>query len=307
MNPSTPIRHDLLYHGRLAGFRMGLSYVLATDLVNDAVLRHDCDPLAAHLLGRAIGGGLLLSGVLHRDERYNLRWQYRGSVRTMLVDVGGDGTLRGFVSPSQFGDDEMSKEALFGDGGQVTVVRSRGGQVLNSGTVQSILHDVVDDLGYYLSISDQVETVMTVLIAFNPDPARPVKLVRGLMLQALPDTDMEQFDRIREELQHERVRAMLAQASEPGDLLPRLVEALAREEIDAPELEYTAAPRPRFECTCNQEKMDVVVRSLSYADRMDILQKGEPLRINCRFCNHDYVMTMEDCRAAWTGSGKAGE
>lgn len=304
MSSSAQAHEDLLYHGSLSAYRIGLSYVAATHLVNDAVLRHNCDPLAAHLLGRAVGGALLLSGVLHADERYNLRWQYEGCARTILVDVGGDGTLRGFISPTQLVETGDSKEALFGDGGQMTVVRSRSGRVLNSGTVQSILHDVVDDLSFYLSISDQVETVMTVLIAFNPDPARPVKLVRGLMLQAMPDTDLEQFDRIREELKHERVRAILAQDTASQSLLPCIVNALVREEVEAPGLAYIAAPTPKFQCTCSREKMGVVVCSLSYADRMDILQKGDPLRINCQFCNHRYVMTMNDCRAAWTGGGK---
>ena len=301
MSSRTQEHEDLLHHGSLANYRIGLSYVVATNLVNDAVLRHNCDPLAAHLLGRAVGGALLLSGGLYADERYNLRWQYEGCVRTILIDVGGDGTLRGFISPAQLAEIGVSKDALFGEGGQMTVVRSRSGRVLNSGTVQSILHDVVDDLSYYLSISDQVETVMTVLIAFHPNPARPVKLVRGLMLQAMPDTDLEQFDRIREELKHERVRAILSQEAESERLLPDIVNALVREEVDPPGLTFNAAPSPRFQCTCSRDKMDVVVCSLSYADRMDILQKGEPLRINCQFCNHRYVMSMEECRTAWTG------
>lgn len=291
---------DVLYRGTLSNLRIGLSYVVATRVVNEAVVRHNCDPLSAHLLGRALGAGLLLSGVLGPAERYNLRWQYQGCVRTLLVDAGGDGTVRGFISPTDLSDHGGSKQEFFGDGGQISVVRSRGGRVLNSGTVQSILHDVVDDLTFYLSVSDQVETVMTVLIAFNPDPEQPVKLCRGLMLQAMPDTDLHQFERLREELAHPRVRALLARETEPDSLLPSLVNGLVREEVEEPGLVYEACAAPCFQCTCSREKMDLVVRSLSYADRIDILQKGEALRINCQFCNHQYVMTLDDCRAAWT-------
>jgi molecular chaperone Hsp33 len=72
---------DLLYSGRLAEMRIGVTDAVTTRLVNEAVLRHDCDPYAAHILGRALTAALLASVSLHPGERLKVCWKYEGAVR----------------------------------------------------------------------------------------------------------------------------------------------------------------------------------------------------------------------------------
>jgi redox-regulated HSP33 family molecular chaperone len=41
------------------------------------------------------------------------------------------------------------------------------------------------------------------------------------------------------------------------------------------------------------------LRSIPIPDRMTIVKRNEPLGITCQFCNERYLMTIEECVAAW--------
>jgi len=68
---------DLLYKGRFEGLDIAFTYAVTTEAVNEAVVRHNCDPAAAHILGRAMTGSLLAAAVLPEDRRLNTCWRYK--------------------------------------------------------------------------------------------------------------------------------------------------------------------------------------------------------------------------------------
>ncbi len=294
---------DLWYAGRLEALDIAVSFAVTTQLVNESVLRHNCDPYAAHLLGRALTSGILAAGPLDPGERLNICWKYEGKVRTVLVDVGADGSARGLISPTNLSDHATEKEAIFGDRVQLSVIRSRSGKVLTSSSVESIFQDVVNDLAYFFSVSDQVESGMAVLIGFTQAVDRPVDLCQGILIQAMPGCDLERFDRIRRSIHDPAARTLLSRKNESDSHFENVLNALLGEDRDPSGLHYTARPRPRFHCTCNREKLGAVVRSLPYGDRMDMVKKKEPVTINCQFCNKKYELSIEECIEAWNDHG----
>jgi molecular chaperone Hsp33 len=289
---------DRLTKGRIEGLEIAFHYAVTTALSNDAVLRHGCDPVAAHILTRALNGALLAASATGDHQRVNIRWAYQGGLRTVLVDAGNDGTVRGLINPTQLSEvDDLS--ALYGEQGELRVVRSRGGTVVASGTVEACFLDVIDDLTAFFCMSDQVESGAAVLVGFSDDPAQPVQLCRGLLLQALPACDLTLFDRVRERLRHAAVRDLLARVDEDETVLPGLIEALAAEENVSARGVWEAPVEPVFRCTCGPDRMGDAVRCLGYADRVDIVKKQEDVKIRCHFCNEQYVLSVDDCIAAW--------
>jgi len=287
--------NDLLIKGHFKGLDIAFTYAVTTQTVNGIVLLHDCDPAAAHILGRAVTGALLSAAVLPEKQRLNVCWKYKGILRTVLADAGQDGTVRGFISPPQLNLTEDNPDALYGELGDLQVVRSEEGKILNSGTAPVPLHDVAKDLAYYHCISDQVETGLNVMIGFNPDPENPVRLCQGWMIQALPGTDLDRFDRIRRRMDSPAFRKLLGGTTG----LEALAEALTAGEAGFSGLHMDCSPAPRFFCPCNREKMEAVVRTLPIPERMEIVQKKEPVKIICQFCNKRYELTIDDCIAAW--------
>jgi len=291
---------DVLISGRIEGLEIAFHYALTAELCNEAVVRHNNDPVGAHIMARALTAGLLAAAGGDPKDRINVRWAYDGQLRTVVADAGSDGTVRGLVSPAQPGN-AGDPEVLFGNAGHVQVVRSREGAVTASGTIEACFLDVVDDLMAFLCMSDQVESSATVMVAFSDHPEHPVRLCRGLLLQALPACDLEQFQRVRLRLDMPEVRDLLASETEPEAHMDYVLHTLTREEKGDHPWTKNPGPVPAFRCTCGSGKMGAVLRSLPYADRVDIVQKKEPVVVRCHFCNTQYTLDVEDCIRAWNG------
>jgi molecular chaperone Hsp33 len=291
--------NDTLYKGHFKGLDIAFSYAVTTAATNETVVRHDCDPAAAHILGRATTAGLLAAAVLPEGHRLNACWKYHGALKTIVVDAGQDGTVRSLVSPNQLGDFADAHDALYGDTGDLQVVVSKSGVIANSGTTPVSLHDAVNDLAYHYCISDQVETGMSVMIGFAADSQQPVELCQGWMIQALPGTDLERFDRIRRHMDEPGFRDLLGRVSESDNYFEEIANALIGTEAGFDGIHMETCPVPRFQCTCSREKMSAVLRSIPIPDRMTIVKRNEPVGINCQFCNERYEMSIGECIAAW--------
>lgn len=288
--------NDYILRGHIKGLDAAFTCAVTTKSVNEIVLLHDCDPAAAHILCRALTSALLSAAILPEGQRLNICWKYTGILRTVLVDAGSDGTVRGFISPPQLNLMEDNPDTLYGELGDLRVITSNAaGKILNSGTAPVPLHDVAKDLAYYHCISDQVETGISAMIGFNADPKNPVRLCQGFMLQALPGTDLERFDRIRRRMDAAAFRNLLGHETD----IEALIDVLIADESGFQGLHMDTAPVPRFFCPCSREKMEAVVRTLPIPERMELVKKKEPVRINCQFCNRHYELTIDECIAAW--------
>lgn len=284
--------------GQLEDLDVAVAYALTANTVAEAVQRHDCDPVAAHALGRAMTAGILSAASLGDAQRLNLRWAYEGLLRTLVVDTGPDGATRAFISPPHLAEAE-DEAGLYGATGNVQVVRSRKGAVVAHGTIKADLLDVVEDVNHFLCISDQVESAMAVTIAFSSDPTNPVSVCRGVLLQALPGCDLLRFQRLRDRLYTPQPRALMARREESDSLVENILRAIVQDEAPSLKIRLRQAPAPFFRCSCNREKMGAILRALPYADRMDIVRKNEPVVVSCQFCRERYELSIEECIQAW--------
>jgi len=291
---------DYIYHGRIDPLHIGFTFASSPRLANEAILRHDCDPPAAHLLGRALNASLLLLPRIGVQESLNLHWSYKGAVRDVLIDLRGDGRIRGMINPSHLSERAETQQEIYGEeSGQLQVVTSLGGRVLSSGTASCDLQNVTGDLGYYFSVSEQVETECNVMIDFTHNPEQPVALCQGLLIQALPECDLEQFDRIRRRLHQEAARTHLASPSRADGLFEEILNDItAPEEVDT-HITLESAPSPRWFCTCNEEKIHTTLRMLPAEDREDLIQKAEPIVVRCDFCNRAFRFTPREAQVVW--------
>lgn len=289
--------NDLVYRGILREADVRFTYTVCTELANEAVRRHNCDPLASHLLCRALGAGALTIPLLNPDERYSLRWNYAGAVKSIVVEARGDGGVRGFINPANLADYVTEEEQIHGASGTVTVIRADQDRPLNSGTGQAGLLDVVEDLAFFFSTSDQVETAMVVMVGFAPDPAQPVKLCQGFLLQALPGCDLERFERLRLRLAGPACRELVAEHPRIDNHFERLLQALAGDEV-APVFSLDEGPGPVFRCTCSAARMRELLGTLGRAELQAAADSGETLRLTCHFCSTLYAIPPEQVRQA---------
>ncbi len=291
--------NDFLYRGLLAGQDIRFSYALTTGISNHAVLVHECDPVAAHLLCRALTAGVLAAPLLSEDERFSLYWRYNGAFRNIIVELGAAADARCLIGEPHLIDKIENESQIYGTEGTVSVIRSLPTRQLNTGTVAAGLLDVVEDLAFFFSTSDQNETGMTVLIGFSPDVEKPVSLCQGMLLQALPGCNLERFDRLRRAMQEESFRALLATPPSADNHIERLVQALetlSGETASPPTVHECEGPT--YDCGCSREKTLRVLQAMGEAELRQAIVDGETITIRCHFCNEAYLFGGEDLRRA---------
>ncbi len=285
---------DHLQRGLWPELAVRFSYVSCADTVTAALVAHGCDPLSGHVLARALGAGLLSSPLLGEGERYTLRWNYAGAIKTVLLNVEADGRTRGFIAPATCAERVETEDDIYGEGGKLTVIKSAPHRTLNTGLSEAPLADVVDDLAFFFSTSDQIETVMSVWVAFAPDPARPVRFCRGIMLQALPGCDLALLDRMRGRLGSDVVRGLLGAFHAEQEASGPLLAALSASEAGGDICTIHPGPAPRFLCSCSKAGMVQVVRTLPAAERHELLRGKGEISVTCEFCSTRHLLSRTD-------------
>ena len=250
--------NDVCVKGRLDGLEIAFAFADTTEVVNELVLIHDCDPVAAHLFGRSITAAVLGASLLPYGQRLNVNWQYPGALKAIVIDVGYDASLRAIISPSHLHNVAQSQNEIFGDIGEIKTVVMDQGKVLRSSTTPVSLHDPANDFAYHFSVSDQIETSIKAFIGFSSDEKNPITLSNGFMIQALPNCDLNMFERIRKRLD-EKKASELIKKKENDHLLEEVIKAISSKEKDYISHNIGDKHEVKFGCNCVlEEKIDFI-------------------------------------------------
>ncbi|UDQ98584.1 Hsp33 family molecular chaperone HslO [Lentisphaerota bacterium WC36G] len=293
---------DITIRGVINSLAIRFAYTEVTTAVTQAILIHDTDPVSSHILGQGIVNAALLNPLLGENEKYSLKWEYSGEIQSVLVDVDCNNYIRGIPKNPYLMESAKNEDDLYGGGdGKTSVIKfcMEDSKILNSGCAQAPLHDLGNDLGFYFSTSDQIETEFANIIGLQPDVEKPVKIATGVMLQALPDCDLIKFEAIRNRLHDEKVIQIL----QKNDSSEKKLRAVLRYITNSNEKDldfgkntvysYTENS-PLFKCSCSEEKMAQALKTLSKNDLDEIFADNQMPRIKCEFCKTEYTFSRED-------------
>ena len=290
---------DYYVKGRIEGLEIAFAYAETTLAVNEIVLMQDCDPVAAHLLGRAITATVLGASLLPVSQRLNVNWKYPGALDTLAIEAGQDGTLRGIISPPHLHNKAKSTAEIFGDIGEIKTTIRGSDKILNASTTPVSLHDPVNDFAYHFSVSDQIETSIKAFIGFSSDEKNPITLSNGFMIQALPNCDLNMFERIRKRLD-EKKASELIKKKENDHLLEEVIKAISSKEKDYISHNIGDKHEVKFGCNCVlEEKFSAILKSLSIPERMEIVKAKAPIKITCEFCKKKFQLSTDECIKYW--------
>ena len=289
-------KSDFLIRGVINKLNVRFTFVETTATVTEAIMIHSADPLCALTFGKALTVGSLISPLLNGNEKYSMKWEYEGLIGSILVDVNSKSEIRGIPKETMIMDRVETNEELYGDEGKITLIKADNGRIINSGTSAAGLLDVVDDISFYMATSDQLETEFLTAASFNPDPAHPVKMFAGLMIQALPDCDLEMFDELRNNIQLGNGISVLDSKDLPVEKkLWRLIETIVGNDMSFADIDkeygvsYEFSHSPSYACSCNRDKMKAAVMVLDKSELKDIFDQNEEPQITCQFCKTMYV------------------
>lgn len=265
--------------------------VCGTHLVKEAQERHDTYNGATIALGRTLLGALLVGGTLKGEDKITVKVQGDGPLGAIIVDSNGTGTVKGYVQhPHCYIQPDENLQPSIPDTvgkGVLTVIKDLGLKEPFSGQVPLIKGDISQDFTYYMAVSEQIPTAMSLSVLL--DEEGQVRAAGGFMIQVLPNASEESIAKVEESLkQIQHFSKGIAEGKEPEVLLT---------EILGPSVEVLEKTPVKFLCDCSKEKFATAIIALGSQEIEDMIVEDHGAEAVCSFCNTHYHYTEEDLKA----------
>ena len=262
---------------------------VTTRLVNEAVRRHDCWPVAAAALGRTMTGALLFAANLKNEEAVTIKFSGSGPLGTVTADAVPEGYVRGYVDQPHVdlplnGQGKLDVGRAVGSEGLVSVTRFTGLKDPVSGSAALVNGEIAEDLTHYLYVSEQTPSSVGLGVLVTPDMT--AKAAGGFLLQPLPDADDAVITRLEENLKGVRsVSHMVEAGLDAKGIIAELLKSF--------EVEYLSETELAFRCQCSKKRIESVLMSLGADDLQSLIDDGHA-EVCCHFCGEKYEFLQEE-------------
>lgn len=261
---------------------------VTTDLVNEAIRRHDCYPVAAAALGRTMTGALLLAANLKNKEALTVNIRGDGPLKNITADAVPEGFVRGYVANPhvELPLNDKGKLDVGGGVGQglVTVTRFTGLREPMRGSSEIVTGEIAEDLTNYLYVSEQTPSSIGLGVLVDTDFS--AKAAGGFIIQPMPDADEETISRLEENLQKLRpVTTMIDEGKDAREIILEIMNGF--------EMEFLTTTDIAFRCQCSKERLEDVLLNLNHDDMESLIADGQA-EVCCHFCGEKYHFTREE-------------
>lgn len=261
---------------------------VTTDLVNEAIKRHDCYPVAAAALGRTMTGALLMAANLKNKEAITINIRGNGPLANITADAVPEGYVRGYVANPhvELPLNAQGKLDVGGGVGQglVTVTRFTGLREPMRGSSEIVSGEIAEDLTNYLYVSEQTPSSIGLGVLVDTDYT--AKAAGGFMIQPMPDADEEIITKLEENLKNMRpVTTMIAEGKGHKEIIEEIMTGFQMEFLTTTEL--------GFKCQCSKERLEDVLLNLNRDDMLSLIEDGQA-EVCCQFCGAKYNFTKAE-------------
>ena len=261
---------------------------VTTDLVNEAIRRHDCYPVAAAALGRTMTGALLLAANLKNKEALTVNIRGNGPLKNITADAVPEGFVRGYVADPhvELPLNDRGKLDVGGGVGQglVTVTRFTGLREPMRGSSEIVTGEIAEDLTNYLYVSEQTPSSIGLGVLVDTDFS--AKAAGGFIIQPMPDADEETISRLEENLQKLRpVTTMIDEGKDAREIILEIMNGF--------EMEFLTTTDLAFRCQCSKERLEDVLLNLNHDDMESLIADGQA-EVCCHFCGEKYHFSKEE-------------
>lgn len=264
---------------------------VTTNLVNEAIRRHDCYPVAAAALGRTMTGALLMAANLKNKEALTITFDGDGPLGKVTADATPEGFVRGYIEEphinlplNQYG--KLDVGGGIGKG-MVSVTRFTGLRNPITGSTEITDGEIADDLTKYLYVSEQTPSSVGLGVLVNSD----FKCIGagGFFIQPLPDAADACIDKLEDNLR--RINSV-SHMVECGLDAKRIIAEL----LQGFDIHYMTTTDLAFKCQCSRKRISEVLLSLNRQDLQSLVEDGQA-EVCCHFCNEKYKFNGDELRA----------
>lgn len=276
---------------------------ISTDLVEEARKIHNTTPLATAGLGRVLTGAGLM-GLMLKSEKDKVTVSFKGDgpAKQILVTADAAGRVKGYIANPNVDlplreDNHLDVGGSLGIG-ELMVIKDVGMKEPYVGKIALVTGEIADDLTAYYYISEQQNSSVALGVKIARDHS--VLCAGGMIIQMLPNFDEASVDALEAMLGEmeplttiiEKVLLSSAGKTEDGivsDLMKEIFKDLP-EEYQPETLETREI---RWECDCNEERLEQVVMTIGEKDLTEIIEEDGQAELVCQFCETKYHFDKE--------------
>ena len=283
---------DYIIRGMACGNQVRFFAAITTNLVEEARKHHDTSPVATAALGRLLTAGAMMGAMCKNDtDVITLQINCSGPIGGLIVTADAKADVKGYafnkdvmLPPSEKGKLDVGK-AL--DLGVLTVIKDLGMKEPYSGQAHLVSGEIAEDLTYYFASSEQIPTSVALGVLMNKN--NTVRQAGGFIIQMMP---YAQEETIRSLEEHLKDYSSITSHLDAGETPEKIMETLFGD------MGYVVEDKmpTRFYCNCSKERVKNAVVSVGKKEIEEMIQEGEPIEVNCHFCNSHYLFDVEELK-----------
>ncbi len=266
--------------------------VTSKGVTEEARKRHHLSPVASAALGRALAAGLMMGIDLKNDgDLLTIQFEGDGPLGGITVTSNSKGEVKGFVGnpevnlpPNEYGHFDVGGAVGHG---MLRVIKDIGLKEPYSGSVDIQSGEIAQDLTYYYAASEQVPSVVALGVLTDRKNEYHILESGGYMIQLMPDCPEEIIDKLEQRcMTADSVTTMLRNGKTPEDMLEVILGDM--------ELRINEKRPVSFTCDCSRDRVRKALIAMGPREIASIIKDGEPVTLNCHFCNTDYVFEIAE-------------
>ncbi|MCM1185201.1 MAG: Hsp33 family molecular chaperone HslO [Lachnoclostridium sp.] len=251
---------------------------------------HNTTPVMTAALGRLLSAGVMMGSMLKGEkDLMTLRIKGDGPAGGLTVTADSKGNVKGYADmpavllpPKPNGKLDVS--GAIGNG-FLRVIKDMGLKEPYVGQTELQTGEIAEDLTYYFAASEQVPSGVGLGVLVEKDYT--VRQAGGFIVQMMPFAQDDVIDRVERNLQKiSSVTALLDAGNTPEQILEILLEGM--------EPEITDKMPVAFACSCSKSRIEKVLTGIGREELKEMIEDGEPIEVNCHFCNTNYRFSVEE-------------
>jgi molecular chaperone Hsp33 len=283
---------DYIVRATAANSQIRAFAVTSRDLVEEARSRHNLSPVATAALGRLLTAGSMMGSMMKGEkDLLTLQIKCSGPIGGLTVTADPKANVKGYVvnpdvmlPPNEKGKLDVGK-AL--DLGVMNVIKDMGLKEPYVGQTHLVSGEIAEDLTYYYATSEQVPSSVALGVLMNKD--NTVKRAGGFIIQLMPFADEEVIDKLEKKIKEiTSITALLDQ-----DMTPEMILEYVLGDFD---VEILDTMPTKFYCNCTKERVEKAIVSIGKKEIQEMIDDGEPIEVNCHFCNTHYNFSIEELK-----------
>ncbi|KIR01713.1 Chaperonin (heat shock protein 33) [Lachnospiraceae bacterium TWA4] len=253
---------------------------------------HNTSPVASAALGRLMTAGLMMGTMLKgEDDLITLQIKGDGPIGGIVVTADSHANVKGYVhEPTVLihakPNGKLDVSGAIGHG-ELTVIRDTGMKEPYIGHTNLVSGEIAEDLTYYFATSEQVPSAVALGVLL--EKTNHIRQAGGFIIQLLPKCSDELIDALEKKIASiTSITSLLDSGMSPEQILEYVLGDFG--------LEVLEKVPAQFSCNCSRERVEKAVISMGKKELVNIIEEGEPIEVNCHFCEKHYVFTPDELK-----------